>query len=86
MLTAKLEAWSSKMMGSVSQHLFAQAQRHANKAFSTLTTELSMFIDPVLVIIWEPLHHVLFPNADLEIAVPARQEDSLIFRFMHRFC
>lgn len=48
MVAAKVEAWrSSKMMGFVRQHLFGSAEGHANKAFSTFTTELSVFTDPV---------------------------------------
>lgn len=48
MVAAKVEAWrSSKMMGFVRQHLFGSAEGHASKAFSTFTTELSVFTDPV---------------------------------------
>lgn len=76
MVAAKVEAWrSSKMMGFVRQHLFGSAEGHANKAFSTFTTELSVFTDPVVVMIWESLHQVLFPSADLAIAIPVREED-----------
>ncbi|RLW12940.1 hypothetical protein DV515_00000119 [Chloebia gouldiae] len=51
--------------------LFLGNRVHANKAFSTFTTELSVFTDPAVVMIFL-CHQELFPNADLAVAIPIR--------------
>lgn len=54
MIAAKVEVRSSsKIMGFVRQYLFGSAWGHANKAFSSFTTELSVLTDLGAVMIWE---------------------------------
>lgn len=56
MVAARVKAWSSsKMVGFLRLCLFGSAQGRANKAFSTFTTKLSVFTDPVVIMIWESL-------------------------------